>query len=1132
VISYLQQIISSIELYGLFLVWSLGFFALLRDASSGLQGTLFVGVSCLIAGPVMLAVFLWAGMWLAPGRDPGFWIVLIWALPLGLLLFRGPHVVGELATMVRAWRHPAALPFTWVFLLLTLLPFLMLLPQLALLPVQGNDPLEYMQLGRVIYESTDTSEYPYLDSQLTGGFVAPWTHPPTYGVLIALAYMLQEGSAVAGAAKMIGLWFGTALSLLCAVQVYLLDRRMSWRVVVVPILVFTLPLFFQLVQGAHIDALRVSAFTLAILAVSWAIIHNTNRNAAFAGLSLAAALCTHSIGFLAPVVGGAVIMIVWQRGIGTFARFVLVAGLLVLAIGMPHYVRNIFIFGNPIQDNVAVWQLPQLRIAEFLQTTRGLETLGDRFWHGVFMPLTRPQEFGYLVVLLSLVLAWLLVSGSVGRRLARLSEFWVVRQEQGLFHIGLAICVFVFLLVASVFAGSELAIKNARYLLTIVPLCLIWLMVLIGHLDPDASLIREPFARLVRVPARWFSRWLPAVARVSDGNALPNGETTLAHGSTRLDRLVVLVVVLTLFAAALHQLYLASRASFAVSRLYIGSGEMGIAWNRIGDSELLKWQGSLLPEAILETATSRIVPAGEKVLVFRQASFGFYRVAAFRFYLDRDLLHLFEHRDPKALWRDLIGSGFTWITVPEYSMAEIQNSAFASLLRDPTLLQPRKKVGGWTLYEVRREGQPVETVLLADSVVSGGANRQPVATTESGSGEVDGVRAKVRADSRSGLVEFTREPGFFKRLDRWDAVLYRPVKTGLDPEAVNAADFHFGHQDDVLFEAVLSGQGLAEVAIEYSSDDIPGAGLNDAVLFPMSNESGEVERRRVQRQTIWTGTLDREASTVGGWFLPLPSVDSRKSGRAARVIFRLRDGRTLRVHGWSAKAVRSDSILPEVQLLRDIVERGWLIASNNGMRSTTVHVDGSAARKSMIEEGRFVLSRASSAPLLISPPMQVFAFGAEQAPLSRLEARELLEVGNLAIFVEGVLRGRGELAPTLAVLCSKDRTVAPESYAISLDAMSLTNAPGQRTTFREALPPVYLLAREQVLQQWSVRVPCIPAAARLVVESRFSRVQIPESYRANPDDSRRGEVGVTTLTMRIGAASTKSLPASDNTGMR
>ncbi len=1111
----MQQAFAVVELYGLFAIWSLALFMLLPSTKQDLREDSAVGVAALIIGPVMLGVFLWAGMWALPGRSTDFWLLVVWLLPLLPIVARYRSFLSRLSRALSAAKEMPGKPVTLflcaLFLLASLFGPLLLLPQLLLLPVQGNDPLEYMQLGRAIFDLRDTSVYPFLDAELTGGFVSPWTHPPTYGVLIALAYMLQDGSEVAGAAKFIALWFGVALAVLCAVQVYLLERRFTWRAIVAPFLLFTIPLFFQLVQSSHIDGMRIAAFTVGTLAVSWALTQGTTRMVSLAGLGLAAALCTHSIGFLAPILSAAVIVFVWQRGGQAFVRFALLAGVVAASIGLPHYIRNVFIFGNPIQDNVPVWQLPELRIVEFLQTTRGLETLPDRFWHGVLMPVSRTQEFGFLGILLAGLLLWALL----GRQLqGRAIQLWRARQDLPLLHIALFVSSFVLLMVASVLAGSELAVKNARYLLTIMPLCVVLLLAMAGRMSFAGQTGERPMDWTLRAPFRWVGRWLP---RTLTAQLTAAGDPSPATGPIKTSlhiRLFTFMLLVSLLAAAMHQVYLAVRVSYSVVALYVGHGGVGISWNRLGESELLKWEGSSLPEAILESETRRIVPANERVLVFRQASFGFYKVANFRFYIDRDLVHLFQHKETVSLWRDLRESGFGWITVPEYPIAEIQNSAFSALLRDPSFVLPARKVGGWTLYQLRSHIESAGVRVLQQS---GQDILKAIATTEEGSGEVDGSRARIEVDQTNGFVEFVREPGVVKRLNRWDAVLFRPVKTGIDPDTANAVDFRFPQSGYVLLEATLSGQGLAEVAIEYTYNDVLGADLTDQQLFPVAGEMGSMGKRHVVRESVWTGTLDERATKVGGWLLPIPSIGSSERDRAARIVFRLRDGRSLRIHEWSASAVRLGSEPTLSQELDLITKAGWRIATANGLRSVAIRVNETDSSAEMLRSGRFTVVRASTAPLQISPPAQEFASTSETNSATLDESIRLLEAGNLALHVDAELRGRGELAPSVVVLCKREARAAPENYTLSVDTMSLANSPTQRTFFRENLQPVFLMDGERDVQQWSIRVPCLPAAARLVVESRFSRVEIPERYMASPDSSRRGEVGIASLTMRVGA---------------
>ena len=199
-VSYGIQALAAFSLYALFALSAAAVWLVVRPVFTRPEYALTVAAGAAIAGPLVVAVIVWCALWLAPGASPGVYVGVAAALPGAVVLWRGRSLVAELGRLVAAASTLRVAAASLAVAILLLAAPALLAVQLFFLPLHGNDPLEYMQLGRAFFEARDAAVYPILASDKTGGFIAPWTHPPTYGVLIALAYFLQGSAEVAGEA--------------------------------------------------------------------------------------------------------------------------------------------------------------------------------------------------------------------------------------------------------------------------------------------------------------------------------------------------------------------------------------------------------------------------------------------------------------------------------------------------------------------------------------------------------------------------------------------------------------------------------------------------------------------------------------------------------------------------------------------------------------------------------------------------------------------------------------------------------------------------------------------------------------------------------------------------------------------
>jgi hypothetical protein len=1108
-VSYGSQAFAVFALYSIFTIASIAVWLVVRAVFDRPPVTFAALAGSTIAGPVFLGLILWVSLWLLPNANPNFYVAIAAGVPSAIILWRIRLLVLDIRSLASIINAADYIKVGLISVIALGTPTIFLALQLFFLPLHGNDPLEYMQLGRAIYETRDASIYPILSSEKTGGFIAPWTHPPTYGILISLGYFLQGSAEVAGAAKLISLWFAVATAAMCAALVVAHERRVSWRALAAPFLVLTIPVYFQLVQSAHVDAMRIATFTLAGAGIILALQQGGKVGFVAGGFAISLAMMSHSIGLLAPMILLPLIVAVWQRG----ARALIAATSVVLAavilVGTPHYVRNMLIFGNPIQDSVPVWEIAELEVKQFLKTTRGLETLADRLYHGVLMPFTRTEEFGWLPSLL-VVLVIACGVAATRRGLGRIVRQTLARRQTDVaVQLALICGGFFFLVLLTALAGTELAIKNARYLLTIVPLVIVLMLILIGHFLPDGKMLASTLVGVTRAALRTIDSFLPGPVRRWAGE-----EDSQPVALTGVSLSILLVSALAV--AALLQGLASLRATYGNAALYVGSVTPG--WSRLTEAEGMKRNGSLLPDAMIERAVRDLVPVDETVLVFRQASFGFFRAARFRFHVEPSMADLFRERSPARLSSQLTDSGIRWLYLPNFPLPEVENSAFAQLLQDPRLARPVLRQLGWSLYEISSTGYAPQISPLAAVEQMKSAASTLAATTEAGPGRVDGRNAELSFNA-DGDAELRRQRGTVKQLKRWDAIIRRPLRTGLDPDEISAEDFRISDQGRILLSARVSGKGLAEIAVEYAQRS-PADDMTDAMLFPrIGNVDGY--RTAVVRETVWSGVLSETPREVGGWFMPglLPRPGTQSKG--ARLVFRLRDGDLLRVHGWQAASVAYPDAPARSEQIREAINEGWLVAGSPipGREEVDLRLLNPEAAGS----GRsgLLFERPSTSPVTLATP-GYWLPNAGARPQDRGERSgqlsALLSEHNLALIVEARLAGAGIVEPQLVFLCAG--VPGEEDGKRAGVGTSLFGGQSDGPRVHRVMQPSVYLHRDATAphrwHRWVTRVPCVPSVARLVLRSRFARLETFEEFISDPDRARRGAVGAAEVKMELG----------------
>ena len=478
----MQSAIISVPLGGaLLLGHALALLALLLASGLGLFGVLaslgsrkkeeypvLLGVS-LVCGPMLMAWFLTIALTLMPGRPPALYlsvcsIVAGAAALYSIARYRQPFQQLLIAYASGLLKHPfAALA---VLIVLTTLVWMLITFGVTTfyLSVYSNDALEYLTAARVSYERADLSGHPFIDRNITGGFVGVWTHPPAYVSLLTLAYFVQGSAAYAGAAKFVSAYF------LFAQTVLLLVFTDPGRRIAGPLaalICVATPVYFLLSFQGHIDSMRIAAFSAAMIA-TWRLSQGPNfERILTAGIAIGMSHFSHSLGILTLCFAVPLFVISARsnnlRSIGAM----LVSALIGVTLWLPFGLRNVEVFGSFAQDSSPVWQIKKLLVAETLAIERGIATPMDKISNGILRSFTQPEYLGLSAWALTIVLIVVVLRIGASEAWKRC---WSGSFRQSALGVSLIVLVgFYAFLGLSVLMGLDIAIKNFRYVMTPQP---------------------------------------------------------------------------------------------------------------------------------------------------------------------------------------------------------------------------------------------------------------------------------------------------------------------------------------------------------------------------------------------------------------------------------------------------------------------------------------------------------------------------------------------------------------------------------------------------------------------------------------------------------------------------------------
>lgn len=417
-----------------------------RDDAS--RRALFAAALCV--APTVLAWLLGMLWRVVPGLSAAATLALLAVPALGAAL-AGRRAVAQ---VVGAVRMPARLD-----LAVLCAAFVAIAVFTLRLPAYSNDPLEYAAVAELLHATRSVAGYPVLDGPAADGLYAPWTHPPGFPLLIVLL-RLCGAPDVASALKLVAaLHVGVAMAAFGLVM----SRRAG---VLAALALVAAPAYLMGAMNGYVEAPRLAVLVGAFAACL--ALRTAPAAVAVPALGVAFAACgyVHSLGILA----SGLLLPGWLLlRPGSMARRALLGAAVLavqLAVLAPDLARNVALFGVPLGDRPALWQLPQVGRVEYFREFRDLGGAGAIVTHGLLQGFTQITNFAltYWVPVIALgVWAWRRRSPAAGAA----PQGHELRPQ--LVLAGSAFVAYYAMMLALTAAGSVEAVKNARYTLTVQP---------------------------------------------------------------------------------------------------------------------------------------------------------------------------------------------------------------------------------------------------------------------------------------------------------------------------------------------------------------------------------------------------------------------------------------------------------------------------------------------------------------------------------------------------------------------------------------------------------------------------------------------------------------------------------------
>ena len=170
------------------------------------------------------------------------------------------------------------------------------------------------------------------------------------------------------------------------------------------------------------------------------------------GIFIGFTIYIHSTGILAPAFIFLIYIIFSNRGCKQKSLDLFAIGLIGFLIGGWQYLANMIEFGIPIHDTMPVWELEWLDFPRYREYSRLIFDYPTKIIFGVLRGFHETRAYGFA--------NWVMI--------ATIIFFYKRIWADSMAKISIAVISFYYLLmVITMIAGTDLVIKNPRYLLTI-----------------------------------------------------------------------------------------------------------------------------------------------------------------------------------------------------------------------------------------------------------------------------------------------------------------------------------------------------------------------------------------------------------------------------------------------------------------------------------------------------------------------------------------------------------------------------------------------------------------------------------------------------------------------------------------
>jgi len=557
-----------------------------------------------------------------------------------------------------------------------LLWLLMLAVNAVFLPLLQNDALEYATVGRILFESRDLLSYPAIQPETTSsGFYGPWTHPPLYVALIYLSYIIQGHAHEPGLMRLIAPWF-----LVTAVYALIALGRLASRQIglLSGILFISTPILFLGADSALIDALPVSGMVLLLVALV-GLQAKQPRYSLTVGAVVGVVLWTHSqaILFIPLMVAGLFIQGgLWKWRL-TFVSVAWATGAALL-VGGGYYLKNYFLWGSLISDNPAVLAIDASGWQTYFSYARGLDHFFAKMQYGLFKGWVCFEAYGPLF--------WLGIGGltaflySLPKANLKEVVFQGAAPEAGFLQLQwfcfVSFATYFLGTAASMLIGSDLMIKNERYLLVMAPAMSIF-----------GSLLVEKGARVA---------WRKITSSKRE---------TVMKDLSFLSLVAATVVGLIIwFGVSVYY-----RWQYLPLFFY---SEKNTQETLISSKKFLWFHHilSFYPNTALAQAYAQTFSQGKLILGLRPADL-FYSGQKMKSYLDPSLIAFYLKKDFEEAIEELKMQKILYVQMPDYLFPNVSRTSLHQILADPRHSELVYHNHGYQIYKIAQQERQFTDIL-------------------------------------------------------------------------------------------------------------------------------------------------------------------------------------------------------------------------------------------------------------------------------------------------------------------------------------------------------------------------------------------------------------------------------------